>query len=127
MDIQPPRQPSPLLEETLARGGETGVSVHCSDYRNRYELRFWVDRNDHRFVSRPMVFESTEDTEYAAPAISMSSKMAQDLMDELWRAGLRPADGTGSSGQLAATERHLDDMRAIAAHKIGAPLPERKR
>lgn len=30
------------------------------------------------------------------------------------RAGVRPANGTGSAGQLAATETHLKDMRAIA-------------
>ncbi len=38
---------------------------------------------------------------------------AQRLIDELWNAGLRPAGGIGSVGQLAATERHLADMRAL--------------
>jgi hypothetical protein len=35
-------------------------------------------------------------------------------MDELWRVGLRPTEGTGSAGSLAATERHLKDMQRIA-------------
>lgn len=38
---------------------------------------------------------------------------AQMLMDELWRCGLRPTEGTGSAGSLAATERHLADMRRL--------------
>jgi hypothetical protein len=36
------------------------------------------------------------------------------LMDQLWQCGLRPTEGTGSAGSLAATERHLKDMREIA-------------
>lgn len=35
-------------------------------------------------------------------------------MDALWHCGLRPSEGTGSAGSLAATEKHLKDMRAIA-------------
>jgi hypothetical protein len=39
---------------------------------------------------------------------------AQTLMDDLWQAGLRPSEGSGSAGSLAATERHLADMQKIA-------------
>ena len=38
---------------------------------------------------------------------------AQQFMDELWRVGIRPTEGAGSVGQLAATERHLEDMRTL--------------
>jgi hypothetical protein len=38
---------------------------------------------------------------------------AQTLMDDLWRAGLRPTEGAGSAGALAATQRHLEDMRTL--------------
>ena len=37
----------------------------------------------------------------------------QQLMDELWECGLRPAQGAGSAGQLAAVERHLADMQRL--------------
>lgn len=46
--------------------------------------------------------------------IPMKNEEAQQLMDELWRCGLRPTEGAGSAGQMAATERHLADMRKIA-------------
>jgi hypothetical protein len=48
---------------------------------------------------------------------------AQGLMDELWRVGFRPTEGTGSAGSLAATERHLSDMQRIAFKLLegGAP------
>jgi hypothetical protein len=47
---------------------------------------------------------------------------AQELMDDLFRCGIRPSSGKGSSGQLAATEKHLSDMRKIVARKLGMEL-----
>lgn len=52
--------------------------------------------------------------EYIAPMLRLSIQEAQQLMDELWQCGLRPTEGAGSAGSLAATERHLTDMRVIA-------------
>ena len=34
-------------------------------------------------------------------------------MDSLWGAGIRPKNGEGSVGQIGATVRHLEDMRAM--------------
>lgn len=47
------------------------------------------------------------------PLVTMTDAEAQDLMDQLWSAGLRPTEGSGSAGSLAATERHLADMRRL--------------
>lgn len=46
--------------------------------------------------------------------LTMGPDSAQNLMDELWRIGFRPSEGSGSAGSLAATERHLKDMQRIA-------------
>lgn len=43
----------------------------------------------------------------------LSQNSAQELMDELWHCGLRPSEGTGSAGQLSATQKHLEDMRTL--------------
>jgi hypothetical protein len=48
------------------------------------------------------------------PMMRLEIQEAQQLMDELWRCGLRPTEGTGSAGSLAATERHLKDMQTVA-------------
>ena len=53
------------------------------------------------------------------PSISFALEDAQRLMDELWNCGLRPSEGTGSAGSLAATESHLSDMRRLLFHKMG--------
>ena len=44
-------------------------------------------------------------------------------MDSLWACGLRPTQGKQSEGQVAAVERHLADMRAIAFTKLEVPQP----
>jgi len=46
-------------------------------------------------------------------AMQLRDEQAQDLMDKLWQAGYRPTEGKGSAGALAATERHLEDMRRL--------------
>lgn len=57
-----------------------------------------------------------EQSDYATrlpPTLQLRGETAQYLMDQLWQCGLRPTEGTGSAGSLAATQRHLDDMRAL--------------
>lgn len=52
--------------------------------------------------------------DYVPPTLSLSADEAQQLVDELWLCGVRPSEGTGSAGALAATQKHLDDMRTLA-------------
>lgn len=62
----------------------------------------------------PLVLE--EVPEGADPEEStgrMSMEQSQRLIDRLWDIGLRPSEGTGSAGSLAATERHLKDMQRL--------------
>jgi len=47
------------------------------------------------------------------PALVLDKTKAQQLMDDLWTCGLRPSEGTGSAGALAAVTRHLEDMRTL--------------
>jgi hypothetical protein len=60
-----------------------------------------------------------EATEVAGPTLRISYDDAQRMMDRLWDIGIRPTEGQGSAGMLAATERHLTDMRAIAFDALG--------
>jgi hypothetical protein len=69
----------------------------------------------HRLIVKSVEMEPINDAvHYWEPPISMSRENAQALMDRLWNIGLRPSEGTGSAGALAATQAHLDDMRQIA-------------
>ena len=60
-----------------------------------------------------VVMRDLAEGEVAQPFLTMDVTEAQTLMDELWYCGLRPSEGTGSAGSLAATERHLSDMRKL--------------
>lgn len=47
------------------------------------------------------------------PAVHLSLEAGQHLMDQLWQCGLRPTEGSGSAGAMAATQKHLEDMRKM--------------
>ena len=66
------------------------------------------------YAERLTFRELTPGEHIGEPTMRLQNSEAQMLMDELWRCGLRPSEGSGSAGSLAATERHLKDMRAIA-------------
>lgn len=60
----------------------------------------------------------------AAPTLEIPPERAQQLMDDLWSAGLRPTEGRQSEGVTAAQARHLEDMRAIAFNRLKVEQPE---
>jgi hypothetical protein len=62
-------------------------------------------------------FQCKELEPVEAPLVSddllISEGTAQQLMDQLWNCGIRPAEGSGSAGSLRATENHLHDMQKM--------------
>lgn len=74
-----------------------------------------------RVVGKPIEFALVDqaDPYPRPPTMTLDSVAAQLLIDQLWNCGVRPSEGTGSAGSLAATERHLADMRAIAFKQMG--------
>lgn len=83
------------------------------------ELRMWDSIA--RTKATDVIMDPAEEGSSCDPFLKLTYGEAQRLMDELWNCGLRPSEGTGSAGSLAATERHLADMKQIAFHclKIG--------
>ena len=55
--------------------------------------------------------------ERVEPMLRLGIQQAQQLTDELWQCGLRPTEGAGSAGAMAATQRHLEDMRTLVFKK----------
>lgn len=67
-------------------------------------------------IAQPVQFieQRPEDEGVETPvAFSLNKDSAQSFMDELWNCGIRPSEGTGSAGSLAATQKHLEDMRSL--------------
>lgn len=72
-------------------------------------------------IAKPMVLERLEKDQIGAirlPFATIPMDAAQSMIDALWHAGIRPTEGSGSAGSLAATERHLADIKAIAFHAL---------
>lgn len=73
-----------------------------------------ADQGGAIYSAHPITFSETGPHVEARPCLSLTPDEAQALVDELWLLGVRPSEGTGSAGSLAATERHLVDMRRVA-------------
>lgn len=73
-------------------------------------------------AAEPLVFRELTLGALVDPCARLEQDEAQQLMDELWRCGLRPSEGSGSAGALAATERHLADMQAFATKALNFVL-----
>lgn len=65
-------------------------------------------------AAQPVTFQEVENGLLVPEMLRLSMADAQILMDELYRVGLRPTDAADNAGALAATERHLADMRHLA-------------
>ncbi len=83
--------------------------------RNPNEPLIRADRRWRRGVNLWVIDQDTTNDPAVAPDPDyvLTDSDAQVLMDDLWGAGVRPAEGSGSAGSLAATERHLKEVSAL--------------
>jgi hypothetical protein len=88
-----------------------GLTINLMVRANRLNINGDVVQRG-EWMKEP-VFVEVEEGATPPVAFRLSNLEAQALMDRLWKAGLRPTEGSGSAGALAATERHLEDMRRI--------------
>lgn len=101
----------------MAQHTTIGVTSHANfdPFNRRVDL--WFKSSDG--VQAPglaceIQFRQYDRAMQQPPCIRLEMGEAQQLIDELWRAGLRPSEGTGSAGALEATQKHLADLRTIA-------------
>jgi len=91
------------------------VRAQRQNWRDGIELLVVVRESGATSVGEPLILRRIEDGECIShPTMTLTHSAAQMLIDELWSCGLRPSEGTGSAGSLAATERHLKDMQSVA-------------
>jgi len=67
-------------------------------------------------VAEPLKMSTMKDkptNECLVSTCRIGNNAAQEIMDQLWQIGFRPSEGTGSASALAATQKHLDDMRKL--------------
>ena len=91
-----------------------------------FGLRMGIVSGDKIAVAQQVQFKQLTEEEAViegAHAMVLKRDDLQSLMDELWTVGIRPTEGTGSAGSLAATQAHLNDMRALVFKQYGALTP----
>ncbi len=91
--------------------------INYRDWYDGFEM-LWINRqeNSRDFLLPTFQRVDNSDTEKCVtkpPTLEFDRQVAQDMMNDLWTAGIRPSIVVGSEGQLGATERHLADMRKL--------------
>jgi hypothetical protein len=72
-----------------------------------------TDQSGRFAVAQPLTFVDHDPGRVIAdPTMRIDSESARQLMDELWRCGVRPTQ-VGTAGHLSALQAHLDDMRKL--------------
>lgn len=91
-------------------------AIEAPYMRRSIELFFFEELGDEKVaIVKDLTFHIVEHGEpIDGKGIIISKPVAQELIDELWRCGLRPTEGAGSAGSLRATENHLGDMQKLS-------------
>lgn len=72
------------------------------------------DRREPRYMALAVgedSFVAVEEGMITPRPFTVSLERAQELMDALWICGLRPSEGSGSAGAMAAARENLKDLR----------------
>ena len=79
------------------------------------------DRDGRNYVTFEYKLEpidNTHETHSHLPSLFFTYDEADELMTELWNAGIRPANGTGAGAHVDALKDHLKDLRKITFNKL---------
>ena len=83
---------------------DTLLDIMCSRDNGKGERVILMHPEEVKYV------EATASNAYDS-LLRITREEAQQLIDELWQVGIRPTEGKGSAGALAAVEEHLKDER----------------
>lgn len=97
------------------RPGQLWLNARLSTpWGRQIELRAAIMDGAHVTAAMPVTLQDQdEEGQDVAPFLTLGIETAQSLMDQLWNCGLRPTEGTGSAGAMAAVQAHLKDMQRL--------------
>lgn len=98
----------PAAERSFVRNS-IGIHFAAKDYMGKY------------WYANPCEFEQVDEESIGShkePVIYLAMGDAQALMDELWRAGVRPTEQLNSMAAIEAVKYHLEDMRKLVFGKV---------
>lgn len=77
------------------------------------ELKIGKREDSKRFYATSITFEEIRRGEMIPSLLNMQPEEAQELMDALFAAGVRPSREFGQSSQIESIKFHLEDMRKL--------------
>lgn len=80
------------------------------------------DERGKRYFAEDVKVSEVSEADIPPHAMQLEPEAAQRLMDDLWNVGIRPTEGHGSAGQLAATEAHLKDVQGLLREVLPSAL-----
>jgi len=93
--------------------GQLFLRATLQPWQRNIELRLAVVDGRRVSAATTLIFKTTEECEEIEPLMTIRGHMAQELMDQLWQCGLRPTEGAGTAGSMAAVQAHLQDLRQM--------------
>lgn len=66
-------------------------------------------------VGKPIEMQARNSGVYepCEPTFHLFNLQAQELMDQLWMAGYRPTEGSGSAGAMKQAEDHIKSLKSV--------------
>jgi hypothetical protein len=114
----PKANPTPLKSQ---QEGKFILDVVKSWHKGVYEFFLHVKApyKGEVWVAKPIEMEKMTEEELGMgmmphPTFTVPVDQAQDFMDAMWNAGIRPSKQEENAGALKATQGHLEDMKKIA-------------
>jgi hypothetical protein len=91
-----------------------GRNISCQSF----DIYVSEDGGGKLHIGKPVLFEEVPREEICDPTLKLTDEQANKLINDLWVAGYRPSSGVSSTGQIEATNKHLNDMRRIVESKL---------
>ena len=99
---------------------KTEFDVSYSAASQRWQIYAFQNGLNFLWSALPLKFKEVKPDVVAPPLADLTTLEVQNLMDQLWKAGVRP---TGESeSDTNNMKLHLEDMRTIVSNSLGIDL-----
>ena len=97
------------------------ITAEYDPSKRAIPIHIWHQNAQNNIVSAaaPLTFDAIDEGAYSVAALHITIEAANQLMDDLWRAGVRPTGVRNQSELVDAKDKHIDDLRAITTTLLG--------
>ena len=98
----------------------TGLRIGAQrDYSARgVQLYIWERTLGGEAVAQRITFAEQPEGKVLEPCIKLPFEAAQQLIDDLWNAGFRPANAKATDETTAAQRSHIEDLRSVTTRLL---------